>query len=461
MNSKLSLSNTEADQNNLKPVCLLVAGMHRGGTSACTRVINLMGAKLPGNLMAAHQDFNPKGFWESNDVVELNEVLLSAAKTSWQDPLEIDFSIISSETRATFKSKLQQFLSANQFSREPFVLKDPRISRLLPLWISALSELGYPVKIIIPVRNPADVAASLKNRDNYSSETSAYLWLRYMLDSIRFAKGLNFCLLHFDDLLLDWRNSINKVSLDLAITWPITPDSVARDVDEFLDLSLRHHQARDHAQTENGFFMTLANQFYNELCQPEISQDISKIQSLANLTAIELASIEHNILPVLRDYASDRYQLQSNLALSQKETTASKLKQQEAYQNVRNLENALLEERTIFQNLRTEFDLKCKHVDALSAEISHLQSYQAELQKELNDQLNLEKTTEPKRLTDEVGAAELNIKLEQIIDLIKNRNHQVKEKKEIEMKKDMQFNEAMTRADAQLDLLKHLFSINK
>ena len=50
------------------PVALLVLGMHRSGTSALTRVLNLLGVELGDRLMPAGDD-NPLGFWEHADVV--------------------------------------------------------------------------------------------------------------------------------------------------------------------------------------------------------------------------------------------------------------------------------------------------------------------------------------------------------------------------------------------------------
>ena len=58
------------------PVAVLVLGMHRSGTSAVTRVLNLLGAELGDDLMPAGSD-NPGGFWEYRGVVELHERLLA------------------------------------------------------------------------------------------------------------------------------------------------------------------------------------------------------------------------------------------------------------------------------------------------------------------------------------------------------------------------------------------------
>jgi hypothetical protein len=54
------------------PSIILVAGMHRSGTSALTRALNLAGVPLPGNLMPADTE-NEDGFWEPLDLVRIHE----------------------------------------------------------------------------------------------------------------------------------------------------------------------------------------------------------------------------------------------------------------------------------------------------------------------------------------------------------------------------------------------------
>jgi len=63
---------------------VVVLGMHRSGTSALTRMISLLGADLPHNLMPPHFS-NEAGFFESNDLMIVHEQLLSSAGSNWQD----------------------------------------------------------------------------------------------------------------------------------------------------------------------------------------------------------------------------------------------------------------------------------------------------------------------------------------------------------------------------------------
>ena len=57
-------STTSAGAASDRPTAVLILGMHRSGTSALTRVLNLLGVELGSELMAAAEDNNETGFWE-------------------------------------------------------------------------------------------------------------------------------------------------------------------------------------------------------------------------------------------------------------------------------------------------------------------------------------------------------------------------------------------------------------
>ena len=70
-----------------KRVAILVAGMHRSGTSAVTRILSLAGCDLPKNLMTGDvaNKFNERGFWEPRSIADLNDELLASAGSAWDD----------------------------------------------------------------------------------------------------------------------------------------------------------------------------------------------------------------------------------------------------------------------------------------------------------------------------------------------------------------------------------------
>ena len=69
---------------NVRSVGVLVAGMHRSGTSAVTRVLASLGCDLPNTLMEADSN-NAMGYWESTEIADLNDAILVSAGSSWDD----------------------------------------------------------------------------------------------------------------------------------------------------------------------------------------------------------------------------------------------------------------------------------------------------------------------------------------------------------------------------------------
>ena len=67
-------------------ICIIVCGMHRTGTSAVARVVNLLGADVSKNLVSPDAA-NVRGYWEPSAVVQVHNQLLEALGTSSADPL--------------------------------------------------------------------------------------------------------------------------------------------------------------------------------------------------------------------------------------------------------------------------------------------------------------------------------------------------------------------------------------
>ena len=64
---------------------LCIAGMHRSGTSALSRVLSFYGYRQASDQMPSMQD-NPKGFWESLGCQQLNDQILGSLGGAWSDP---------------------------------------------------------------------------------------------------------------------------------------------------------------------------------------------------------------------------------------------------------------------------------------------------------------------------------------------------------------------------------------
>ena len=73
---------------------LVILGMHRSGTSSVAGALSLLGAAAPKTLLEPAPD-NPKGFWESREIVQFNDRVLQAGQSWWNDWRDFDFDKIS------------------------------------------------------------------------------------------------------------------------------------------------------------------------------------------------------------------------------------------------------------------------------------------------------------------------------------------------------------------------------
>src|ERR1035441_4241772 len=61
---------------------VLVLGMHRSGTSALARVLNLLGVELGSDLLPPAAD-NEMGFWEHREVQFIHDRVYEVLKVDW------------------------------------------------------------------------------------------------------------------------------------------------------------------------------------------------------------------------------------------------------------------------------------------------------------------------------------------------------------------------------------------
>jgi hypothetical protein len=125
------------------------------------------------------------------------------------------------------------------------VIKDPRICRLVPFWRAILREFGANVRVVIPVRNPMEVAASLARRNNFSMAQGLLIWLRHVLDAERETRDLPRGVIRFGDLLHDRQRVLAVLRRRLAVKWPHPVTRVRTEIDDFLSISERHHSMDD------------------------------------------------------------------------------------------------------------------------------------------------------------------------------------------------------------------------
>jgi hypothetical protein len=209
---------------------LFVLGSPRSGTSALTRVLSLCGCSLPGTVYAA-ADQNPRGFWEPVEATKLNSEFLSRHGSSLEDPsLRLLEGIVDRDEKEAYVQRIQAFLA--RCPRESaLVVKDLRIAGLMGYWVDAATRNGLSVKVIIAIRHPGEVVASLIEAERalperqplfadlhpLSAELATATWLKLTLLAERQSRSFPRVVVDYENLLRDCKREVSRISTFLKV----------------------------------------------------------------------------------------------------------------------------------------------------------------------------------------------------------------------------------------------------
>ncbi|GAB6124833.1 glycosyltransferase [Humidesulfovibrio idahonensis] len=188
----------------MKAFCI---GMHRSGTSLLARLINLMGVSLGAQdaLLLPKPD-NPKGFWENQEAMELNDALLSLAGAAWNRPERFRLDRLPAEGLTPLRQRAERLL--DNFNSEPdWLLKDPRLCLTLPVWL----QLAPRPVIVHAVRHPLRVALSLHRRDRLPLHHGLALWEHYTAAALRNSQGLPCLFVEFQALAQSYPSEMARI----------------------------------------------------------------------------------------------------------------------------------------------------------------------------------------------------------------------------------------------------------
>lgn len=178
---------------------IVVLGMHRSGTSLVTELIAAMGSYAgPPDKLTPPDIFNPSGYWEHVDVGQITRDVLKTFDGNWTNVARVKISALPPDQHADFVARAKE-VARSLSGRESFVMKDPRMSLIFPLWAEALDN---PI-CVIAWRDPLAVARSLKHRDKRPYLGSLALWEHYNRVLLRDTEGLPRVLVAYDELLAD------------------------------------------------------------------------------------------------------------------------------------------------------------------------------------------------------------------------------------------------------------------
>lgn len=356
-----------------KARALLILGMHRSGTSAVTRVVNLLGAKIGDRLVPSGPD-NPSGFWENATAVEINEQLLRDLGRTWYDMREMPDDWMDTAAAAKALDLARKFIRRDLGGSRLCALKDPRICLTVPLWIKAFESLKFEVDCLFVVRNPREVVESLHRRNDWPRSPLYLMWVQYLLEAEAATRRCRRAMVSYDQVLDGWRTCMGRVAKELHLAWPAKTGEAATAIDAFLDRGQRHHRAAEKAGAADDGRVPVLVQSLHDAC-------LATVEGKPGWDAI--AKLRSSFREAAELYAErvDTVLTEKWSAVARAQTAESQLAEHESMEEV--LQQTTQESRNALEARFTRLDEHAANVEKL------VQSEGAERAAQWNEQASL------------------------------------------------------------------------
>jgi glycosyltransferase involved in cell wall biosynthesis/SAM-dependent methyltransferase len=279
--------------------------MHRSGTSALTRGLEVLGIELGKNLKPGIAGENDKGFFEDWTLSSINDELLALSGEQW-DSLRATAhpGTPPSEVNA-LKIKALGYLQ-KEFCEAPwFAFKDPRSCRNVAFWEDVVRRDGRRPFFVIAFRNPMSVARSLQRRNGFSLAQCHYIWLVHYARAMAAVQDKNRICVEFDDLVADPRKVMAGISA--AIDHPavqVSSPLMALYEKEFLDTKLRSHVFPSNALELEEACSPIIIDMYEMLRREAQGGDVGKAEWQTVLTAFSVVAPHLDLISEFRRRAA-------------------------------------------------------------------------------------------------------------------------------------------------------------
>ena len=242
---------------------VVVLGMHRSGTSALTRGLQVFSVSLGDRLMPPLPFSNAKGFWEDLDICAFNDELLASIGRSWQNISPVTPDQVDVWRRDGLAARAADLLRTKMAGHDCYGIKDPRLPLLLPFWAGVFRDLDLDVRYLLAARHPASVALSLARRDGLGLDHGHLLWLGHILGALAATAGAPRLLVDYDRLLLSPGAELQRIGAFLGREADTAELRIYTE--EFLDSTLRHHHQTDGSMGPAGLPLGLIEEVFSAL----------------------------------------------------------------------------------------------------------------------------------------------------------------------------------------------------
>jgi hypothetical protein len=273
---------------------VMVLGMHRSGTSLCSHILSMLGVDMA-DVIGVDRG-SDRGHWERWEIVEFHDRILALFNRGYFGPFH-DFPLPvawwADPRVVQIRREIVAFVE-KRMSRAPFGFKDPRTVRLMPLWHQIFLELKLAPRIVLCLRNPAQVDRSLQARDGLAPGIGEHRWLVYMMDFFRFAGAHEFCVLEYERWFDEPRANLKKLTSLLGLEWQHSEADLDLVLAEIVDPALRHDEA-----DRRGAGQPLVRSFYELAAR---AADDAEARAQIDSVASQLAGYEQLYKPFRQSF---------------------------------------------------------------------------------------------------------------------------------------------------------------
>lgn len=362
--------------NTGKKKIVVVLGMHRSGTSAVSGALSRVGINFgpEDQLMPPDLGINAKGYYEHRELSVLNEQVLAALGSSWDDFRPINAEEFQNPELSGMIEKISKIVERDFAAKNTiFGIKDPRMCKLVPFWEQIFTGLGYEPVYLLVYRHPFPVFKSLERRNAISEAKSNLLWLSYMLAAERCSRGRPRAIISYDALLPNPVEILTAALEKLGLDHSLDEEQVSQ-LGHFLTPELRHNSALDKDYRHSGLtWLSRAMECFQEMFEKtgeeEPTEELDRVvrefeaalPHFTDLLFLEGGPFEELIK--LRIEVSDLIKMLDESTAAQKRLNEAYFSMKAAYENTKDVCDDI---KAAYENTRKAYEDTHKSYEQLS-----------------------------------------------------------------------------------------------
>jgi hypothetical protein len=165
----------------IQKFCLFVTGMRFSGASTVSGMLATAGVDFGKTWIKPSGD-SPKDHHANRHIGDCNEAILNEWGISWDSPLCLGGEwVLQKQHSDSSLTRIKECIVAEFGGSTFFVIQDPRLGALLPLWVEACMQLDIQAGFVVSLRHPAEVAGILREQYRFSRSKSLAIWLNHCL----------------------------------------------------------------------------------------------------------------------------------------------------------------------------------------------------------------------------------------------------------------------------------------